>query len=154
MTNIIIASTQEHYKLTAGLFMEYAESLGFELCFQGFDKELASLPGKYASPDGCILLAYENDFPAGCIALRKYQDDICEMKRLYVKPEFRKHGTGKKLAEMIIEIAREKGYTKMILDTICIMKPAINLYQQLGFYKTNPYYHNPIEGACFFEKIL
>ncbi|HEY3250180.1 MAG TPA: GNAT family N-acetyltransferase [Ignavibacteria bacterium] len=134
------------------LFIEYAESLNFDLCFQGFDKELNSLPGKYSPPEGFLLLAELNNKIAGCIALRKLERDICEMKRLYVRPEFRGHNIGKLLCDELIKKAKSKGYKKMRLDTISHqMRSAIKLYKSYGFYEIPAYYHNPQEGVIFME---
>ncbi|HSS18665.1 MAG TPA: GNAT family N-acetyltransferase [Pyrinomonadaceae bacterium] len=134
------------------LFEEYATALGFSLCFQNFDKELAELPGNYAAPDGRLFLAVADHQTAGCIALRKIGDGICEMKRLYVRPEFRGTGLGRHLAEKLIETARELGYKQMRLDTVPgKMDSAIALYRSLGFNEIEPYTLNPVEGALFFE---
>jgi putative acetyltransferase len=137
------------------LFTEYAKSLNFDLCFQGFDEELASLPGKYAPPEGFILLAEFDGEIAGCIALRKLEDGICEMKRLFVRPEFRGHGIGKELCDQLIFKAKEMGYKKMRLDTIKDqMKDAINLYKSYGFIEIPQYYHNPQDGVIYMELSL
>src|SRR5512136_1718125 len=117
------------------LFLEYADSLGFNLCFQGFDEELASLPGKYAPPGGCLLIAKMGGEACGCVALRRLEGRICEMKRLYVKPGFRKHGLGKLLVERVIAEAKNRGYELMRLDTLATMQSAIKLYQAYGFYE-------------------
>ena len=133
------------------LFIEYAASLNFDLCFQNFDKELAELPGEYNPPDGLLLLAFYDKKVAGCVALRPLSKNICEMKRMYVRPEFRGKGIGRHLSQTIIEKAREIDYKSMRLDTIPSMKEAIVLYKSLGFKKIKPYRHNPIKGAMYFE---
>ena len=130
------------------LFLEYADSLGFSLCFQGFDKEIQELPGAYSPPRGCLLLA---EGGAGCIAVRPLTADICEMKRLYVRPAFRGSGLGRSLAEAAIARAGGMGYKAMRLDTLPAMERAIELYRDLGFREIGPYCVNPLEGALFFE---
>lgn len=136
------------------LFIEYAESLGVDLSFQGFEEELNTLPGKYAEPEGCIILASVEDVPAGCVALRKINNEICEMKRLYVRNQFRSLGLGKKLANSIIEKARELGYEYIRLDTLPTMKRAQEMYREMGFYEIEPYIYNPVEGTRYLEKKL
>ncbi len=132
--------------------LEYAESLGFSLCFQGFDKELAGLPGDYAPPDGRLLLAEYGGELAGCVALHRLEPEICEMKRLYLRPQFRGKGVGRTLAETAIAEARSIGYRLMRLDTVePIMKDAVAMYHRLGFKEIAPYRANPIEGAMYME---
>lgn len=133
------------------LFKEYANSLGFDLDFQNFEKELEELPGEYKPPNGCLLLAKFNGRIAGCVSLRKLSQNYCEMKRLYVKPEFRGKEMGRKLAITVIEKARKLGYLFMRMDTIDWMSEAITLYRSLGFKKIPPYTYNPIENALYFE---
>ena len=134
------------------LFLEYAQSLGFSLCFQSFDKELAELPGDYAPPEGRLLVATSDCGAAGCVALHKIDRDTCEMKRLYVSPQFRGKGLGKALAEHVINEARLIGYKKLRLDTVePVMRTAVSMYRQLGFREIAPYRPNPIEGALYME---
>jgi putative acetyltransferase len=137
---------------TRDLFLEYAESLGFSLCFQNFDQELAGLPGDYASPHGRLLLAEYEGQLAGCVALHKLEPEICEMKRLYLRAGFRGKGLGRALAETIIAEARGIGYRRMRLDTVePVMKDAVAMYRQLGFKEIPPYRVNPIAGALYME---
>lgn len=134
------------------LFLEYARSLSFNLCFQSFEQELARLPGDYAPPDGRLLLLSREDSAAGCVALHKLDAGTCEMKRLYVRPEFRGLGLGKVLAERVIADARGVGYRKLRLDTVePVMKTAVAMYRNLGFREIEPYRANPIEGALYME---
>jgi ribosomal protein S18 acetylase RimI-like enzyme len=134
------------------LLLEYAQSLGFSLCFQGFDQELADLPGDYAPPDGRLLLAEYEGQLAACVALHKLEVDICEMKRLYLRPQFRGKGLGRALADRIITDARSIGYQRMRLDTVePVMKDAVAMYRKLGFREIAPYCKNPIAGALYME---
>jgi len=134
------------------LFLEYADSLGFSLCFQGFEQELAGLPGDYAPPDGRLLIAeYRNEL-AGCVALHKLDAGVCEMKRLYLRPQLRGRGVGRALAETVIAEARAIGYRKMRLDTVePVMPNAVALYRRLGFAEIEAYRANPIAGALYME---
>lgn len=133
------------------LFIEYAQSLDIDLAFQNFETELKTLPGKYEPPEGALILASVNGKGAGCIALRKISDDICEMKRLYVRDAYRGLGIGKRLIDMIIDEARKLNYAYMRLDTLETMKKAQSLYLSLGFYDIEPYVFNPIAGTRFME---
>jgi putative acetyltransferase len=134
------------------LFREYASSLGFSLCFQNFDQELAELPGDYELPDGRLLLAlYEGEL-AGCVALHKLETRICEMKRLYLRPKFRAKGLGRVLADNIISEARRIGYRRMRLDTVePVMKDAVGMYRRLGFKEITAYRANPMPGTLYME---
>jgi len=151
---LVYAESKKHLSYVRELFTEYAASLGFDLCFQNFDKELAKLPGEYAPPDGCLIIAIDGTQVVGCVALRKLVNDICEMKRLYVRPMFRGKGIGRELIKAIIDEAKKIGYTYMRLDTVPVMKEAIALYRTMGFYEIEPYRYNPIEGAVFMELTL
>jgi putative acetyltransferase len=134
------------------LLLEYAQSLGFSLCFQGFDQELAGLPGDYAPPDGRLLLARYQDQLAGCAALHKLEPGVCEMKRLYLRPQFRGRGLGRVMTETLIAEARGIGCGKMRLDTVePFMTNAVAMYRRLGFKEIEPYRPNPIAGALYFE---
>ena len=134
------------------LFVEYQEELGIDLCFQNFSAEVANLPGDYALPDGRLKLGVVLGEPAGCVALRKIAPGVCEMKRLYVRAQFRGTGLGSRLAKSIIQDARLSGYQHMRLDTLPgKMDRAIELYRTLGFKQIAPYYHNPVPGAMFLE---
>ena len=152
---LVQVESDEQVQQARGLFEEYAAWVGFNLCFQNFDKELSELPGDYAPPDGRLLLAVENDQVAGCIALRKIGEGIGEMKRLYVRPEFRGKGLGRTLIETIIEAARDLGYRRLRLDTLPgKMDQAIAMYRSLGFKDIERYYNNPYETAAFMELLL
>jgi putative acetyltransferase len=171
MLRIISVETDEAVQQASVLFREYAASLGVDLSFQNFEDELALLPGDYAAPDGRLVLAVLDEAPpaeigsssstsftsstspsvAGCIALRKIDAEICEMKRLYVRPEFRGHGAGRALAGAAISAAREIGYRRMRLDTLPQMTEAQALYRALGFREIAAYRHNPVVGTRYFE---
>jgi putative acetyltransferase len=134
------------------LFLEYAQSLGFSLCFQNFDNELAGLPGDYAPPEGRLLLLECEGQLAGCVALHKFDSGICEMKRLYLRPQLRGKGLGRVLAERIIAEARQIGYQQMRLDTVGpVMKDAVEMYRKLGFKEIAPYRLNPMAGTVYME---
>ena len=150
---LTIRYAHEGEALTAArqLFEEYAASLDISLCFQGFDEELSSLPGLYAPPRGRLLLACRGKETAGCVALRPFAPDTCEMKRLYVRPAYRSGGVGRLLAEQIIHEAGTAGYRRMRLDTLPTMEAALALYRRLGFREIAPYTVNPVKGAVFLE---
>ena len=134
------------------LFLEYAQSLGFSLCFQNFNEELAGLPGDYAPPQGRLLLGEYDRQVAGCVALHKLEAGICEMKRLYLRPQFRGKGLGRVLADRIIAEGRQIGYERMRLDTVePVMKDAVEMYRRLGFKEIAAYCANPIAGALYME---
>jgi len=149
---IISAETPEQINEARKLFREYEAWLGVDLCFQNFEKELANLPGKYAKPDGRLFLISVKNQTAGCIALRKIADGVCEMKRLYVREQFRGLGLGKMLIEKLIEEAQAVGYKKMRLDTLPDkMPPVVKLYKSYGFCEISPYYDNPHRETLFME---
>jgi ribosomal protein S18 acetylase RimI-like enzyme len=151
MIRIVEAQTQDHFQKARELFLQYADSLDFDLEFQGFSQELATLPGEYAPPQGCILLAEEDGDLTGCVALRPLEDDICEMKRLFVRSGYRGRGIGRMLACSVIDKARELGYRKMRLDTVESMKEARALYYSLEFKNIEAYRFNPIDDASYLE---
>ena len=148
---LIPAHSPEHLPIVRELFREYAASIEIDLCFQSFNAELAGLPGKYAPPEGRLILAREAEATAGCVALRRIDDRVCEMKRLYVRPAFRGQRLGRALASSVIAAAREIGYEAMRLDTLSSMREAIGLYESLGFQRIPAYYDNPSGLAVFFE---
>jgi putative acetyltransferase len=149
---LVQAESSAHVAQARELFQEYAQSLAVNLCFQNFEQELARLPGHYAPPDGRLLLAEYDGQMAGCVALHKWEDGICEMKRLYLRPSFRGKGLGRVIAEKIIAEARSIGYQRMRLDTIGpLMKDAVEMYRKLGFREIAPYRPNPIAGAMYME---
>jgi len=151
MVQIIDAQTAAHYQYARQLFVQYSESLGFDLEFQGFSKELATLPGAYAPPNGCILLAELGGKFVGCVALRHLEDKICEMKRLYVMPAYRGRDIGRNLTCSVILRARQIGYEKMRLDTVESMKEAKGLYLSLNFRTIEAYCFNPLENTSYME---
>ena len=147
-----VAGPGAQLEAVRALFLDYAQSLGFSLCFQGFDEELRTLPGMYAPPRGRLLLAMEGDAPAGCVGLHEWDAQIAEMKRLYVLPAFRGRGLGRILTDAALADARALGYRSIRLDTIpTLMQPAIALYRELGFREIPPYRDNPIPGALYLE---
>lgn len=143
--------TDAEIEQVRSLFREYEAFLKVDLCFQGFEEELAALPGKYARPDGELLIACAWEAAVGCVAVRKLDDGVCEMKRLFVRPAAKGKGFGKKLAEEIIKTARELGYTLMRLDTLDTLSEAMRLYESLGFQRIGPYYENPLPGVVYWE---
>ena len=147
MIQIIDAQEQDQYQKVRELFMQYADSLDFDLEFQGFSQELATLPGNYAPPEGCILLAEKSGRFVGCVALRPLDCKICEMKRLYVRSGYRGQGVGRMLACSVIDKAREIGYEKMRLDTVATMNEARTLYYSLDFQNIQAYRHNPHDAS-------
>lgn len=152
MLKFVEATSQEQVAEVRKLFEEYAAWLALDLCFQNFAQELAELPGAYAPPAGRLLLAFDDDHPAGCIALRSLGDGICEMKRLFVRKQFQGLGIGRALTEKIIAEARSLGYKRMRLDTLpSKMGRAVSMYRSFGFEQIAPYYQNPVEGTLYME---
>jgi ribosomal protein S18 acetylase RimI-like enzyme len=153
LENIVISEAWSTFEVgeVRQLFLEYAASLEISLCFQDFESEVATLPGKYSPPLGRLLLAREGNASAGCVAVRPLESGICEMKRLFVRPEWRGRGLGRVLATKIITAAREAGYERIRLDTLNTMKSAMELYKSLGFRRIGAYYDNPSEQAVFME---
>lgn len=152
MIEIIQAESAEQIEEARKLFREYETWFGLALCFQNFDEEVANLPGKYALPEGRLFLAFADEKLAGCIALRKLEDGVCEMKRLFVREDFRGQKIGKLMIEKLIEEARIIGYEKMRLDTYPPkMAKAVKIYELYGFRRIPPYYHNPYGKTLFME---
>ena len=153
--NILQAETESQIAEARTIFREYENWIDLDLCFQGFEAELAGLPGKYAVPEGRLLLAFVHDSLAGCIAMRKLDDGICEMKRLFVRDDFRGHKIGGALIERLIADARKTGYSEMRLDTFPPkMGKAVSLYEIHGFVDISPYYDNPHGDVLFMELAL
>lgn len=152
---LMTPSSAEELEATRAIFREYAAGLGVDLCFQGFEEELANLPGEYAPPRGALLLARVDGAIAGCCALRPLDTSdypgAAEMKRLYVRKPFRGFGLGRQLAEAVLDAARQAGYDCVLLDTLDDMEAARALYEDLGFEPIEPYYHNPIPGAHYLK---
>ena len=151
MVALVPASFPDDADAVRAIFRAYAASLDIDLCFQDFDAELAGLPGKYAAPAGCVLLARDREAVVGCVALRPLEPGICEMKRLYVAPVARGTGLGRRLAEAVIDTAREAGHARMRLDTLESMRAARGLYAALGFVEIAPYIYNPLPDARYLE---
>ncbi|HZL85084.1 MAG TPA: GNAT family N-acetyltransferase [Candidatus Krumholzibacteria bacterium] len=154
MLEIVTATTPAHMAQVRELLVEYAAWLGISLCFQGFDEELESLPGRYAPPGGLLLLGLDGDRPVCCIGVRPMEDGVCEMKRLYVRPSHRGQGVGEFLVMMAVGKAECIGYKSMRLDTLPVMATARQLYRRLGFREIEPYYTNPVEGVVYMEIAL
>lgn len=136
------------------LFSEYANSLNISLDFQNFNKELGIINSMYGSPTGCLLLVYEKDLPIACAAYRQIGEGVCELKRMYIKPDFRKQGIGQQLVDLLCDKAKQNGYFLMRLDTLDTMLPALSLYRKNGFKAIEAYYHNPNDGVVYMEKQL
>jgi putative acetyltransferase len=151
---LLQAQTPELVQIARQLFREYAQAIATDLEYQGFAAELASLPGPYTPPAGALLIARACDEIAGCVALRPLAARIGELKRLYVRPEFRSTGLGRRLVEAIIDAARAGGYRELRLDTLRSMAPAQALYRRLGFVEIPPYYDNHLPNTCFYSLLL
>lgn len=150
-----INKESEEMDLVRDLFRQYSDGLNENLCFQSFDDELQNPLKKYGEPSGCILLAYWNNQAAGCIALQPLKvEGVCEMKRLYVRAEYRNQGIADDLIKVLLKEAAEKGYRKMVLDTLERLQPAMRLYRKYGFVNTSAYYENPLRGVVYMEKEL
>ena len=158
IVELLTPATPELLAATRVIFRDYAQSLGIDLCFQNFEAELAALPGEYAPPQGALLLALVDAEVAGCGALRALPEsdyaNACEMKRLYVRPAYRKFGLGRLLAQALFDRGRQAGYSAMLLDTLDEMEAARGLYASLGFEEIPPYYFNPIPGAHYLKAVL
>ena len=154
MPRIIEPDSKVHIEQIRSLFIEYWEWLQFDPCFQDFEQELKDLPGAYAPPSGCILLAVEADQAVGCVALRPIGDGICEMKRLYIQPPYRGRGLGRQLVGRIIDEAKARDYRAMRLDTLPVMHEALALYDAFGFIETEPYTEHRAPGAKYLELTL
>jgi ribosomal protein S18 acetylase RimI-like enzyme len=155
---LLTPATPELLAATRAIFRDYAEQLGVDLCFQNFEGELAALPGDYAAPQGALLLALVDGEVAGCGALRALADvdypNACEMKRLYVRPAFRRFGIGRLLAQALLDRGVQAGYSNLLLDTLDDMEAARGLYASLGFEEIPPYYFNPVPGAHYLRAVL
>lgn len=148
------AGSEKRLEQVRQLFKEYQAFLGFNLCFQGFEAELAGLPGAYGPPSGRLILALKGDEAVGCVALKKINGAVCEMKRLYLRPALQGKGIGRKLAEAIVWEARLIGYSRMRLDTVPKLTTAIAMYRRMGFKEIAPYRENPVAGALYLELAL
>jgi putative acetyltransferase len=146
--------TDEEYELVKEIFIEYQQYLAVDLCFQNFETELANIKTVYAEPKGTIIIAKDGGNLAGCIAFKPIETNICEMKRLYVKPQYRALGLGRILTEKLIAKAITQQYVTMKLDTLTTLTEAVKLYKSLGFVETKPYVYNPLNNVLYFEKTL
>jgi putative acetyltransferase len=154
MPELILAYKAEHFDAAVQLFKEYAAWLKVDLCFQGFNEEMTQLAVMYAAPVGALFLLKQDENYIGCVGIRQKQEKAAELKRMYVQPQYQRKGFGDLLLQHAIQAAIQLGYKKIWLDTLNHMTPAITLYKKYGFIEIAPYYHNPIEGAVYFEKAL
>ena len=156
--SLMQARSAAELEAVRALFLDYQAGLGIDLRFQGFEQELLSLPGDYAEPLGGLFLALVGGLPAACCAFRPLANsdhlNACEMKRLFVRPDFRGHGLGRQLVEAVVLGAQQAGYTTMLLDTLTDMEAARALYIDTGFVEIAPYYHNPLPGAHYLKAVL
>ena len=150
----ITPNTTEQFNDAIALFQEYANSLNISLAFQNFEEELNIINSMYGSPTGCLLLVYHNELPIACAAYRKIGEDICELKRMYIKPDFRRKGVGQEIMNILCTRAKLNGYRLIRLDTLDTMIPAIKLYSKNGFYNIEAYCFNPNKGVVYMEKLL
>ncbi len=150
----ITPNTADQFNDAINLFQEYANSLNISLAFQNFDEELNIINSMYGSPTGCLLLVYDNELSIACAAYRKNGEDVCELKRMYIKSDYRRNGVGQEIMNILCTRAKLNGYKLMRLDTLDTMIPAIKLYSNNGFYTIDAYYHNPNEGVVYMEKSL
>lgn len=150
----ILPNNTAQFNDAIGLFQEYANSLNISLAFQNFHEELKIINNMYGSPTGCLLIVYHQSEAVACAAYRKMDEHICELKRMYIKPDYRRQGIAQKMMDLLCERAKINGYQLMRLDTLDTMTPAIHLYSKNGFYKIDAYYHNPNEGVVYMEKVL
>ena len=151
MANLVQATAPAELAAVRELFAEYAVGVAEPVCFAGFERELAGLPGEYAPPAGRLLLALEDGAPAGCVALRRLDEASAEIKRLYIRAAYRGHGLGRRLAQAAVDAARTAGYARVVLDTLPKMQEALALYESLDFVEIPPYLAQPTPGARCFE---
>ena len=149
-----IANTEKEFEDGRYLYQQYANSLDFDLSFQNFSEELETIGQQYNKPKGALLLAYKNEIPVGCVGIREHEHNTSELKRLYVRPDYRSYKIGKKLLELALDIAKQLHYKYIRLDTISSQSQAQNLYRSFGFYEISPYRFNPISGTVYMEKKL
>ncbi len=154
MMEIVLAGSPDDYATGKQLFLEYAQSLDFNLCFQGFEQELADIERQYGKSEGCLLLVVNDGVAIGCVGVRRWQGDTTELKRMYLQPAARGAGMGKRLLAAALEQARRLGYRNIRLDTLPTMETAISLYRNAGFDDIPAYRENPVEGALYLEKRL
>lgn len=152
--DIELADSPEAFKAARDLFIEYSEQLQIDLCFQGFDAELRSIHERYGAPDGCLLLAHDEQGLCGCVGVRRFDASRCEMKRMYVRPRARGRGLGRLLGLEALRFAQRRGYEEMLLDSLPTMSAAVRLYESLGFERVSAYYDTPIVGTVFMRRRL